>query len=275
MELKIMTWNVRGSAAFSWKRQIEEDMVNKLLAQNADVVVLTEFVLAKGIDILFEKLTEGGYIWFQTCESGRNGILICVKKDIMHKKMSIDKDAMYSLNEGLDFFKTRLLLKNKKYLSILGCRVNTGGFKKLKDQYDYESKIFRKILLPEIVKLNSFNYKDDIVIVCGDFNNAMCRGNLNTKFKTEDYIRYDQLNYNLNIIKDEFEALGYVMVDLDENGNAMSTYRYMSEENNIPDDHIFIRGAKCEKDEEGKKQCEVVSREELSDHDILLATVSL
>lgn len=268
-ELKIMTWNIRGSASCSWSNyQIKKDVVDKIVGQKADIAILTEFVLAKGIEYLFAQLKAYNYIWFQTCESGENGIFICVQKEII-KGTWFDKKATYSLNEGLNLFKIRLELKNGKYLSVLGCRMKTSGYKKdeLEKQYNDEAEIFYEKLLPEIIKLKSYKYKDDIIVVGGDFNNAQCRGALDTKFDEMDYKKLAQHNYNLNIIKDEFENLGYIMADIaDDKKSSIPTLRHMGHK--IPDDHIFLRGAVS-------NNCEVLDCQGLSDHDALLITARM
>lgn len=56
--LKVVTWNIKGGAALGWnnKYTIRSEAVDKILEQKADFIVLTEFVLAKGLDYLLKNL---------------------------------------------------------------------------------------------------------------------------------------------------------------------------------------------------------------------------
>lgn len=264
VELKIMTWNVKGEASLGWNNQyiIRIQLVDKVIAQKADIVVLTAFVVAKGLDYFFERLQNEGYIWFISNRSGKNGILIGIKKSLVDDKKLIDEvyssNAISSVIEGCNILRVLLPLKGGKNLDIIGCRMETGGFKVLQEQYDSERKVLDEVLLPVLKESNC-----DLRIVCGDFNNARCLGKLNQKFCNADYTGKAQCNYNLNIIKDSFEELGFAMADIDEKGNDIPTHNGF-----IPDDHIFIRGGECVK-------CEVVPAKGLSDHDILNATVKI
>ena len=94
MQYKILTWNVKGESSFGWNNQyiINSRLVDKFIEPKdekdeieiADIVVLTAFVISKGIDYLFERLQNEGYIWFTSTRSGKNGILIAVKRKILN-----------------------------------------------------------------------------------------------------------------------------------------------------------------------------------------------
>lgn len=62
--MKIMTWNIKGEASLGWNNlyEIKRELVDKVIEQKTDVIVLTAFVIAKGIDYLFESLQNEGYI---------------------------------------------------------------------------------------------------------------------------------------------------------------------------------------------------------------------
>ena len=89
MQYKIITWNVTGESSFGWNNKynnpyiISSRLVDKFVKQEADIVVLTAFVISKGFDYLFERLQNEGYIWFTSTRSGKNGILIAVKRKIL------------------------------------------------------------------------------------------------------------------------------------------------------------------------------------------------
>lgn len=62
MKSKIMTWNIQGVASLVWNNQykIRKDVVDKIICPKpkvdieADIIVLTEYVIAQGIDYLFD-----------------------------------------------------------------------------------------------------------------------------------------------------------------------------------------------------------------------------
>ena len=157
-------------------------------------------------------------------------------------------DFIYSNTDGCNILRVNIPFKEYGDVEIIGCRMETGfGNKTLKDQYDYERECFDNILIPVIKPTKS----DLKYIVCGDFNNAKCRGDLNKKFISYDYINseyntyFAQYNYNLNIIKDEFEKLGFEMVDKTINGEPVLTCKKTTIDGKIflyPDDHIFVNG---------------------------------
>ncbi len=258
-----MTWNIKGEASLGWNNnyKVVSEVVDKIIDQETHIIVLTAFVVARGLDYLFERLHSEGYIWFISNRSGKNGILIAIKKELVDYKKLIEniykENSISSVIAGCNILQVSFPLKCGKSLDIVGCRMETGGFDSLQEQYDSERNVFDKVLLPVVKDRNC-----DLQIVCGDFNNARCLGNLKEKYCFRNYVGKAQCNYNLNIIKDSFEEIGFIIIDIDENGNSFPTHNGY-----IPDDHIFVHGGKCE-------ECTVISAEGLSDHDIVKATVN-
>ncbi|MDR5659877.1 hypothetical protein RH915_10285 [Serpentinicella sp. ANB-PHB4] len=261
MELKIMTWNIKGAASLGWNNQYKIDslMVDKIIKQDADIIVLTEFVIAKGLDYLFERFQNEGYIWFISNRSGKNGILIGIKKDLIKADDLVNEvynsNTISSVVEGCNILRVAIPLQCGINLCIIGCRMETGGAGNLQAQYDSASNNFDNILLPMISSLE----KDHIYIVCGDFNNARCCGNLNEKFNPRNYNGKAQINYNLNIIKDKFERIGFKMTNVGKTGESIPTHNGY-----VPDDHIFVHGLE-------PKKSDTTAVDKLSDHDILVA----
>lgn len=272
-----MSWNIKGGASLGWNnsRIIKKEVVDKIIKQEAHVIVLTEFVVIEGIDYLLRRLKQEGYIWFLKSESGKNGILIAVKKDVvdenrLEKEVNeayevYDKKMIFSSDDGCNILRVDLPLNGceNSTLTVIGCRMETGG--KDQEQYDSERKCLDEILIPMI------NTSKDLCIVCGDFNNARCWGNLSKKYNLDDYkIKgepgyYAQVNYNLNIIKDTFEDLGFEMMDI-EDGKPIFTHKgYLAE------DHIFARGFT----KKTESKCEAVDTAGLSDHSIIAAEIEI
>lgn len=266
MKLKVMTWNIHGSASLGWsnKHEIKSKVVDKIIEQKADIFALTEFVVAKGIDYLFERFQNEGYIWFLSSRSGKNGILIGVKEALVVDKKNLleeiyTNDLISSVDEGCNILRVTLPLRCGVNLSVIGCRMETGGEESFQEQYNAEGECFHNIVIPMIQTQKKGH---DYIIVCGDFNNALCRGELNERFNPDNYNEFAQVNYNLNIIKDSFDDMGFTMADVSEKGKPIPT------RGGIPLDHIFMYGFSCSKLEP------LVKADGLSDHDILIAELN-
>lgn len=268
MRLKIMTWNIHGAAALPWNKEYElkRETADKVMEQDpkADIIVLTEFCVSKGWDHFQERLQENGYIWFMNYTSGKNGILICIRSDRIDDKGKL-ANAVYSnhvISCGTNDcnYLQASFQSEKKRITVLGCRMETGegGAR----QYDSQRKAFDEGLTPALNWHGNLG-RSDIYIVCGDFNNAACHGSLNQRYDPNDYRGLAQINYNLNLLRDCFDRLGFTLIDND-GGKPIMTYP--SGNPYFPLDHIFVRGA-------NKLRCEPISGGGLSDHDILLAEV--
>ena len=82
-KFSIMVWNIKGGASILWDKNIKSEMdviKDIIIDRNKDIVILTEFVLYKGIDELFNEL-EKEYYYFISATTCYNGILIALKKE--------------------------------------------------------------------------------------------------------------------------------------------------------------------------------------------------
>ena len=82
-KLNVLEWNIRAAASIGWDNdyEIQNWLVDKVTNNNYDVIILNEFVIAKGWDYCQNQLKQAGYVWFMTYTSYENGILIALKKD--------------------------------------------------------------------------------------------------------------------------------------------------------------------------------------------------
>ena len=309
--IKVMTWNIHGAANPGWERKIKVEKVDLIMAQNADIFVLTEFVVMAGIDYLFQQMKEKGYIWFYNSETGKNGILIAVKekiirdlsglsnsekKDWIEKKKdltgSIYKDKLVVSSaelgyKGCNLLRVKIPIKDKFSLSVVGFRMDVEIQKTDEErwkEYRKRKEYFEKLLPFFQNEVKNMN-ENDLYILCGDFNNAQCREKLignydenNNVYKTKSY---DQQEYNLNYIKQKLNNQGFYLADINmekENNNKANSFGYATW-NKIPDDHIFYHGFT---NKEGEVPIEVIEVKDfekrydmvLSDHDILIADLN-
>lgn len=269
LNLKIIEWNIKGESSFGWHSNytISQNITVEIIKHNADVIVLTAFVVTTGIEYLFTKLKENGYIWFINAQSGKNGILIAIKEhhvDIVNfiKTEYSKKPGIVSNLNGINILKVSLPFKCNTNLTVIGCRMEVDLNRKkpeeLKKSYDSLKKCFYSNLIPLVNEVD----KNNICIVCGDFNNASCRGDLNKKYNPADYTDKVHINYNLNIIKDQFNELGFQMADIIQTNNIGTPiptfHKYKT-----PLDHIFYKNIDISK-------CYPIETN-LSDHNILFA----
>ena len=253
--MKIATWNVHGGAALPWYKNstISTETVDKIMKEKADIFVITEIALASGWDYFEEQMKKNNYVWFSSFVSGSNGFLILVKKELIENVEELAKNLWWK-NETLHIYndiglmKVSFKMSNDKNCTVCAFRMLIGN-KKGKAQYDDMREILDKKVLPIAEECYLEN---DVVIFAGDFNNARY---------LEDYKGKDQINYNWQIIKSEFENIGYEMLDVDDQGNPINT-KLTSPAS--PIDHIFAKGFI-------KQTCKVLPQSEGYDHVILLA----
>ena len=282
-DLKIMTWNIKGEASLEWNNryEIKSKLVDKIIEQQADVIVLTAFVIAKGVEYLFDRLQNEEYIWFQQSCSGKNGVFIAIRKILVNDKEFINyvynTNLISSHTKGCNILVVTLPLKCKKKISIVGCRMETGHKEDLREQYDFQKECFDELLIPEINKAQD----SDVCILCGDFNNAKHYGELGKSFeevKTQymkrewnetkrqyegPFLPVAQYNYNLHRIKDSLSIIGFQLCENKNDWTFQDKY-----ENKIHEDHIFVKGLTY-------KSSDIIKEKNLSDHNILWAEVKL
>lgn len=206
---------------------------------------------------------------------------IGVKKDFAD---ITDEDKSESTGD-IDLLRVRCAEKRTgKKFTVIGCRFAVGAGNE--EDYDSRGKAFDEILVPLIEK-TKLDYSDDPCIIAGDFNNARHRGDLTQPFNAKNYSGLSQVNYNLHLIKDRLEELGFEMADINDGKGIVTLkkkgivplkkmkkcdddyYIIFYGKNKICDDHIFFYGLK-------KEDCESVSTDDqFFDHLAICAELSL
>lgn len=271
----VLEWNIKGSAALPWAKPyvIKKALVDKVMNQEAAIIILVEFCIASGWDYFEERLLKEGYTFFMSCLTGKNGVLICIRSDLIRKKDEIAKtvydhfEQVISYNfDDYNLLRVSFEMKNGRKATVMGLRIETNLGKPSPEEYDRRGKAFEEFL--RALKNPSQN---EICIVAGDFNNAQCYGDLRTPHDSKKYIKKGkkcaQYNYNLNIIRDKFNDLGFKMLDIGD-GLGIPTWGN-TKEKCVPEDHIFVRGLALE-----DNVCKTITDDDLSDHAILLAKFS-
>ena len=168
MKLSILEWNIGGAAAFPWgNNEIKPWIIKEILNELPDIIVLTEFVVSKGWDILQDSLKASGYYWFISNSTGKNGILIAIKKhdDFIFSRILKYDDGTINTSEVLcgidvpDFYEVIVDINNSP-LSIIGIRIRKDINQNSKKYTAAQFKLLDSYL-------SSLNHK---VICIGDFN---------------------------------------------------------------------------------------------------------
>ncbi|SEA90749.1 Metal-dependent hydrolase, endonuclease/exonuclease/phosphatase family [Oribacterium sp. KHPX15] len=231
--MKIATWNVNMGAALPWydKKELKKEVVDIIIKVDADIFIINEIALATGWDYFEEKIKEKNYVWFSSFVSGKNGLLVLIKEELIGNTKKLAEslwwhNALYS-NNNLGLIKVSFELKSGKTCSVCGFRMLIGD-KKGKAAYDHMRFILDDQVLPIATECFTNN---DVVIFAGDFNNASYR---------DDYTGKDHINYNWQIIKSGFEGIGYEMLDVNSENGPIITKKDCT--SGTPIDHIFAKG---------------------------------
>lgn len=216
MQLEAIAWNINGRANWNQKYEIPRFVVDiisnshKIIYshKNADIIILTEFVIAKGWNYLQEKL-EKDYVLITTYTAFQNSVLIGIKKSIIEGKTNdivctSQINDVYSGDSIPDFLQIKLKVKKdcqEKEICVIGTRIRTtiNDFRQKNEREKQEllDKDFqdRKKQFDAIVKhVKSLNVP---AIIIGDFNNGNIQYERN---KNQEYTNISRQFFNYQMI---------------------------------------------------------------------------
>lgn len=105
-------------------------VIDEIIKDNPDCIILTEFVVAKGLDYYIDKLESNGYHWFISSVTKSNGILIALKSssfdfddtfDYFQDTVKNGSDVLVG-NDIPAFYEIKVTW-NGNPLSIIGVRI--------------------------------------------------------------------------------------------------------------------------------------------------------
>ncbi len=166
--MEIREWNIGMAATIpsnggyilsSW-------IIDKITEKNPDCIVLTEFVVSKGIEYFFRVLEEKEYYWFISSSTKQNGILIALKKKTYdfietmdYGKSNVNTNEILSGNNQPDYYEITVGWEGKP-LTIIGTRIRV--------DLDSEESSFKQDQFKALDdRLSSI--KNNVICV-GDFN---------------------------------------------------------------------------------------------------------
>lgn len=220
-ELNVLVWNIGGSyssRSYAIPAFIASTLVRKNdMDKTADIIILTEFIVAPGWCHLKAVLEEYGYSIFTSYASEQNGVLIAINKNIegLDKKSlesAVPCTKMNTVKDKKPNF-LQVAIKNDKGipLNIVGTRIRI--------EREDKSSIRETQFTALYDHLNS--YKDQRVICAGDFNPRCSRKKYN-----KDKIDYEkkrniegQDKWSYWWIKDKLKNSTYKIITPDDGGS--------------------------------------------------------
>lgn len=128
MKYSILTWNIHGANNYNMYH-IPNFVIEKILTENKDFVIITEFIRVNNWNELSKKLSKIYWQYTYTTKSNfENEILILIKKGLVgieenNDMKNIEPIMLTSNSANPNFLCVRLCLENKKQLYIIGVRI--------------------------------------------------------------------------------------------------------------------------------------------------------
>lgn len=167
MKAKFLEWNLN----FGGDKKVNVTSEVKEYVKGFDVIMFTETVDNPSVKSLFQN-NERKYNIFRSMrdEKGWNNQIVVAVAEEFKAKQIYDDIPNVNMDEAPNFIQIELTIEGRSY-QIIGTRIRISSF--LTDEDDYKS---RKKQFENLVKHIK---KYEKVIVLGDFNNGMIKGNSN------------------------------------------------------------------------------------------------
>lgn len=267
--MKIYEWNIGMAATIPSNKgyQLLSWVIDEIVKDEPDCIVLTEFVVSKGIDHFLDVLEKKNYQWFISSITKCNGILIALRMDSFsfNDTFNYYKDTVKNGNDILignnlpNLYEVQVTLKNGHPLSIIGVRICVSLNNHNKKYKDEQFKALDDYL-------SSQNHD---VICIGDFNAYW--GNSWNTVKNRTMIRTMQNGYSLYTpLYGEGDWYSYVQ----SNGNKNQLDHLITNINNndiaVKYDWSFMNSSRYPSDITKESPIKVKG---MPDHAILKATI--
>lgn len=221
-----MGWNINQRSNFGSKREIPSIIFEEINRQNADVIVLTEFVKVEKYRSFFQDLEMNDYKVINDPRDllNMNQVLIAVKNNLLANNSFVVSTMPHndSVNKLFPNFLHLSLTTQEKEIHIVGTRIRIEN----STAEDFQERKLQLDTLTEYLQ-----QLKGTVIVVGDFNNGWYQEGE----KANSYEGRSREFYSYPLMKQIVNAIGF------EVHTPKNSYSW---NNGFKLDHILTKGAK-------------------------------
>ena len=125
MSRKVLGWNINQRSGLG--KEIPELVFQELLAQDADIIVLTEVVKNDSLSVFIQKMREAGYEAAISKNENTNEVCILWKAEI-YQLLNVDDSLITAKeNDNPNYLMVELKDQNDKKFNVVGYRIRVGS----------------------------------------------------------------------------------------------------------------------------------------------------
>ena len=215
MNRKVLGWNINQRSGLG--KEIPELVLQELLAQDADVIVLTEVVKNDSLSVFLQKMRKAGYESAISKNENTNEVCILWKAEL-YQLLNVDDSLITAKeNDNPNYLMVELKDQNDKKFNVVGYRIRVGS-KESTNEYEGRARQM-KIVTEKLALL------DGPTMVVTDSNNLR-RG-------------ATRKEWNLSVLDSMLAAVGFKRNTPE--GSSIYAENAVSPEYEFAEDHIITK----------------------------------
>lgn len=216
MSRKVLGWNINQRSGLG--KEIPELVFQELLAQDADIIVLTEVVKNESFSVFIQKMHDAGYESAISKNENTNEVCILWKGEY-YQLLNVDNSLITAKeNYNPNYLMVELKDQNDKKFNVVGYRIRVGS-KESTNEYEGRARQM-KIVTEKLELLNG------PTMVVTDSNNLR-RG-------------ATRKEWNLSVLDSMLAAVGFIRNTPE--GSSIYAETAVSPEYEFAEDHIITKG---------------------------------
>jgi len=216
MNRKVLGWNINQRSGLS--KEIPELIFQELLAQDADIIVLTEVVKNDSLNSFIQKMREAGYESAISKNENTNEVCILWKAELYQLLNAPDSLITAMENDNPNYLMVELKDQSDKKFNVVGYRIRVGSKESVNE---YESRARQmKIVTDKLALLTG------PTLVVTDSNNLR-RG-------------ATRKEWNLSVLDSMLATVGFIRNTPE--GSSIYAETAVSFEYEFAEDHIITKG---------------------------------
>ncbi len=213
---KVIGWNINQRSGLG--KEIPGLVSEELVAQSADIIVLTEVVKNGNLSSFIAKMQSNGYDSAISLNENTNEVCILWKKDLYQMIVVDDSLITAKENDNPNYLRVELKDQDDIRFNVVGYRIRVGN-KESKGEYEFRARQMR-------IVVNKLSELTGPTMVVTDSNN------LRRGAKTEEW--------NLSVIDSMLAEVGYKRNTPE--GSSIFEANPALEEYEFAEDHIITKG---------------------------------